>query len=918
MLYDFRIEYRENPIGIDNPPRFSWKIKSKHPDLVQTAYQIQVTGDGKLMWDSGCVKSNQSVLVPYGGKPLEPMSVYQVQVSVLDNTGGLEQATGSFETGILQEDNWKGKWITHSMPEGETACPVYVRRFMAEKSVKRARLYATACGVYEACVNGKKAGDFFMAPGWTSYHNRIQYQTYDITELLERENEVAVTVGNGWYKGELGFDAKPDNYGKKTALSAMIRIEYEDGELSEIATDTGWKVETGAIRFSEIYHGEIQDYTVKRQEMGDAILLEESEKHGYITAQESEPVRVTRRFAVKEKIVTPKGEIVFDFGQNMAGLVEVKLPELIGDRLVIRHAETLDKDGNFYTENLRTSRCTDTYIYGEDMVGRTMMPHFTFHGFRYICVEGAGKDVDAECFIACALHTDMQETGTFHSDNKLVNQLQNNIQWGQRSNFFDIPTDCPQRDERLGWTGDAQVFCGTASYNFNTALFFRKWLRDMATESSEQWGVPHVVPNILGNQDGAAAWSDAATIIPWTIYQVYGDKDMLEEQYPMMRQWVDYIHARVSENGLWQTGFQYGDWLALDIESGSADRTGGTDRYLVANAYYAYSTRIVRDAAEKLGYKKDFEKYGELYEEIREAINFEFVTRSGRLVSETQTACVLMLYFDLVKPEFRKRILETLETNIGAHHNHLTTGFVGTPYLCHCLSENGLHDLADKIFMKEDFPGWFYAVKKGATTIWERWNSILPNGDFDESGMNSLNHYAYGSIGSWLYEKVAGIRSLEPGYKKILICPTLTKGMTEVTASFESIYGTIRSAWSCRDRKIRVDVEIPANTTAVIRLPEKEEEITVGSGNYHYEYDTLTCLETEKYSLDSTLGELVEDELGRKMFDELSPGMLDDPMIKFAFGMTVTELIQMAAEARPLYQAVINTLNEKHRKELKG
>lgn len=918
MLYDFRIEYRENPIGIDNPPRFSWKIKSSHPDLVQTAYQIQVTGGGKLMWDSGCVKSDQSVLVPYGGKPLEPMSVYQVQVSVLDNTGCLEQATGSFETGILQEDNWKGKWITHSLPEVETACPVYVRRFTAEKPVKRARLYATACGVYEASVNGKKAGDFFMAPGWTSYYNRIQYQTYDITELLKRENEIAVTVGNGWYKGELGFDAKPDNYGKKTALSAMIRIEYEDGELSEIATDTDWKVETGAIRFSEIYHGEIQDYTVKKQEIGGAVLFEELEKPGHITAQESEPVRVTRRFAVKEKIVTPKGEIVFDFGQNMAGLVEVKLPKLTGDRLVVRHAETLDKDGNFYTENLRTARCTDTYIYGEDMVGRTVMPHFTFHGFRYICVEGAGRDVEAECFTACALHTDMQETGTFHSDNKLVNQLQSNIQWGQRSNFLDIPTDCPQRDERLGWTGDAQVFCGTASYNFNTALFFRKWLLDMAAESSDQWGVPHVVPNILGSQDGAAAWSDAATIIPWTVYQVYGDKEMLKEQYPMMRQWVDYIHARVSENGLWQTGFQYGDWLALDIESGSTDRTGGTDRYLVANAYYAYSTRIVRDAAEELGYKEDSEKYGELYEEIREAINFEFVTRSGRLVSETQTACVLMLHFDLIRPEFRKRILETLETNIGAHHNHLTTGFVGTPYLCHCLSENGLHDLADEIFMKEDFPGWFYAVKKGATTIWERWNSILPNGDFDESGMNSLNHYAYGSIGSWLYEKVAGIRSLEPGYKKILICPTLTKGMTEVSASFESIYGTIRSAWSCRDGKICVDIEIPANTSAVIRLPEKEEEIAVGSGNYHYEYDTQTCLETEKYSLDSTLGELVEDELGRKMFDELSPGMLEDPMIKFAFGMTVAELIQMAAEARPLYQAVINALNEKHRKELKG
>ena len=301
--------------------------------------------------------------------------------------------------------------------------------------------------------------------------------------------------------------------------------------------------------------------------------------------------------------------------------------------------------------------------------------------------------------------------------------------------------------------------------------------------------------------------------------------------------------------------------------------------------------------------------YGDLYEEIVEAIHVEYVTRSGRMVSETQTACVLMLYFDLIKPEFRDRILETLELNIGAHHNHLTTGFVGTPYLCHCLSENGLHGLADEIFMKEDFPGWLYAVKKGATTIWERWNSILPNGDFDESGMNSLNHYAYGSIGSWLYEKVAGIRCMEPGYKKIRIQPTLTKGMTEVSAAYESIYGTIVSAWSCREGKICVDVQIPVNTTAVIQLPEKEAEFTVGSGRYHYEYKTDTNLKFEKYSLESTLGELVAEELGRSMFEEMMPGMLEDPLIQFALSMTISDLLVQDAQAKPMYLAVIDALN---------
>lgn len=913
MIRDFLIEYREHPLGIEERPRFSWKLESDRQNVVQKGYQIQVVSQGKLAWDSGMVESEQSVLVPYNGETLKPMTVYQVQVSVWDNYGKLGQASGSFETGLMEAENWKAKWITHELPQEETACPVYVRKFFAEKAVKAARLYATACGVYEAEVNGKKAGDAFMAPGWTSYHNRIQYQTYDITDLLAengKENKIAITVGNGWYKGELGFDAKPDNYGKKTALLAMLRMEYEDGEIVTLGTDTDWNVELGAIRFSEIYHGEIQDFTVGRMQVGNAVLFEEMDKIGRIVTQESEPVRVTGRFTAQEKILTPKGEVVLDFGQNMAGIVEVKLPKLTGEKLVIYHAETLDKDGNFYRENLRTARCTDTYIYGKEQVGKAFAPHFTFHGFRYICVEGAGEQVNIDDFTAWALHTDMQETGSFHCDNRLVEQLQSNIQWGQKGNFLDIPTDCPQRDERLGWTGDAQVFCGTASYNFNTALFFRKWLRDMAAENTVEWGIPHVVPNILGNQPGAAAWSDAGTIIPWKLYQVYGDKEMLMEQYPMMKSWVEYIRARVSPNGLWQTGFQYGDWLALDIEAGSTERTGGTDKYLVANAYYAYSTRIVRDAAAVLGYTEDVEEYKKLYEELKEAINLEFITGSGRLVSETQTACVLMLYFDLAKPEYRSRILKTLETNINGHHGHLTTGFVGTPYLCHCLSENGLHSLANEIFMKEDYPGWLYAVKKGATTIWERWNSVLPNGDFDESGMNSLNHYAYGSIGSWLYEKVAGIRSIEPGYKKIRIQPALTKGMTEVSAVYESMYGTIQSAWSCRNGKICVDVRIPANTTAVIALPEKEEEITVGSGIYHYEYETQTSLELEKYSLESTLGELAAEDLGKQMFDELIPGMLEDPLIKFAFGMTISELLVQAPDAKPLYQAVIDALNQ--------
>lgn len=938
MIQDLRIEYRKDPIGIDCIPRFSWKLMSDKKNVVQKEYRIQVKSKDTCIWDTGFVESSQSILIPYTGETLTPFTQYQVCAMVSDNYGEESKAEGYFETGLLTKENWRAQWITHSLPKDETVSPVFTKQFGLRGTIKNARLYAAARGVYEAALNGKRVGDAFLAPGWTSYHHRIQYQTYDITEMiLEDQNEIAITLGNGWYKGYLGFDEKPDHYGSQTALLAMIRMEYEDGSVKYIGTDTDWMVQTGQIRYSEIYHGETQDFTKPVETIGNALLFSADTAFGdvtavkneegaeeavhttlEITAQESEPVRVTRRFPAKEKIITPKGELVLDFGQNMAGIVEIVLPPLKGDKLVVRHAETLDRDGNFYTENLRSAKCTDTYLYGKEQEGMTVFPRFTFHGFRYICLEGVDPDVEINRFTACALHTDMEETGDFQTDNALINQLQSNIKWGQRSNFLDIPTDCPQRNERLGWTGDAQVFSGTASYNFHTFLFFRKWLHDMAVETTLEWGVPHVIPNILGDQAGATAWSDAAVIIPWTLYQIYGDQRILEEQFECMKTWVEYIRRNCLENGLWQTGFQYGDWLALDIESGSTERTGGTDKHLVANAYYALSARIVRDAAHVLGLRNEEQEYTRLYEEILEAVNREFVTASGRLVSETQTACVLMLHFDLVKPEFRQRILSTLELNIGAHHNHLTTGFVGTPYLCHCLTENGKHDLAEAVFLKEDFPGWFYAVKKGATTIWERWNSILPDGCFDQSGMNSLNHYAYGAIGSWMYEKIAGIRPLEPGYKKILIQPQLTHGMTEAKGRYESVYGTIESAWSCRNGKITVDITIPPNTTAVVRLPEKTEAIEAGSGHYRYEYETNTSLEQDFYTMESTLGELVGEKLGRQMFEQMVPGMLDNPMIQFAYDMTISELLVQAPEAKPLYQAVIDALNQNRRSTLKN
>ena len=594
-LYDLRTEYRVNPIGItEKHPRFSWKLESGERDTIQQSYHIVVTADEKIVWETKA-ESEESVLIPYAGEELRDETLYQVSVAATDNHGNTAAGEMSFETGILEPETFQAKMITHDFPEEETACPIFSRTFSAKGNVKKARIYATARGVYEAYLNGERIGADRMTPGWTSYHHRLQYQIYDITEMIREENEIEIMVGNGWYKGIFGFMLTPNIYGDRVGAFAEIHLEYEDGSREAICTDESWNARTGAVRYSEIYMGETIDTTISeaqdREQSGirtGSVSVMEFDK-STLTAQENESVRITERVLAKKLIVTPKGEKLVDFGQNLTGLVELKVHGRKGQKIVIHHAEVLDKDGNFYPDTLRQAKSEDTYICnGEEQV---FLPHFTFHGFRYISVEGM-DDMRLDQFTACVMHSDMEKSGDFQCSNPKVNQLQSNIAWGQRSNFLDIPTDCPQRDERLGWTGDAQIFSWTASFNRNTALFFRKWMRDVAAESSLEKGVPHVVPDILG-QYSSSAWSDVAVIVPWVVYQMYGDKGILEENWKCMHEWVDYIKSQCCANGLWQTGFQYGDWLALDKEE-SADRTGATDKYMIANAYYLYVTDLVR------------------------------------------------------------------------------------------------------------------------------------------------------------------------------------------------------------------------------------------------------------------------------------------------------------------------------------
>lgn len=910
-LYDLTIEQKTAPVGIDEArPAFSWKLRSDKSNVIQQSYRIRVSDEKTEIWDSGKVCGSQSAHVVYGGPALRARTEYRWTVTVHDGEDEASAAS-AFETGLLDGTAFEESagWITHTLPSEETASPIFCKAFCVCKKIARARLYATALGVYEVELNRETVGDgkgeTYFAPGWTNYKKRLQYQTYPLT-LANGINELRITLGNGWYKGKLGFNPTPNLYGDRTALLAMVCIDYADGSHEIIGTDETWTVCTGFIRFSEIYDGERQDSLQAGCDLGNAVRFE----YGYDTlvGQENEPVRCITRLDVREKIVTPKSELVYDFGQNLTGWVEVRIRGRAGQLLTLHHAESLDENGNFYTDNLSFAKAADSYVLNGE--AQTLRPHFTFHGFRYIRVEGL-EDGQEVTFTACHLSTDLRQTGAFTCSNEKVNRLQQNILWGQRDNFLDVPTDCPQRSERLGWTGDATAFTPTAAFNENILPFMKKWLRDLASEQTPAIGMPQVVPNILGEaQAGSAYWGDAATALPWTLYQAYGDKRVLSEQYGSMKLWVDYITAQCGENDLWQTGFQYGDWLGLDAEMNALGdaRKGATEDFFTANACYLWSLQMIADTAAVLGKAEDEQHYRSLRKRVLAAFRAEYVTATGRLVSETQTAMVLSLHWDLVEERHKTGIAQRLKTNIDAHKNHLITGFIGTPYACLALTDNGMHDLAGRLLLQEQKPSWLYEVNMGATTIWERWDSIMPDGSFNPANMNSLNHYAYGSIGSWLYTRLAGLEIIEPGYKRFAVKPRFIQGIEWVKLAFESVYGLIRAEWQCKDKKIIVDVEIPANTTAVLTLPEQEGEIELGSGIYHYEYETATSLKLSRYSMETPLRVILEHPVGKAMLLQYAPEMVDNKLIEYVIDEPLSSMLAYAPDVQPLYEMIIQAM----------
>lgn len=845
-------EDRIDPIGLDlAQPRFSWQLLSVQRNVMQTAYELRVSDNiadlskkGKLVWESKKVSSDSSAYVAYKGPALRSGTRYFWQVRVWDNRGKASEWSqpAFWQTAFLSTNEWKAKWIMQDTVRfaNSEACPVFRRTFIAGKQIQSATAYITALGMYEAQINGARLGDAFFTPGWTAYRKRIQYQVYDVTGIVKQgNNAIGVTLGNGWYSGFIGWGNHNHEYGKYKALLFQLEINYTDGTSETIVSDESWKSSTGSIKYSEIYHGETIDNRVENtgwtlSGYDDAAWVPVnilSAPNADLVATYNEPVREHEQFKPIKTFKTPSGEQVIDFGQNLVGFVKVKLSGKKGDTITIRHAEILDKSGNFYTENLRAAKATDVYILKGNGI-ETFEPHFTFHGFRYIKIDGLQGEINPDDFTAVALYSDMKPTGTFTSSNSLINQLQHNIQWGQKGNFVDVPTDCPQRDERLGWAGDAQAFSRTATFNMDVHNFFVKWLKDLALDQLPNGSVPHVIPNVLGPKSaGSTGWADVATIAPMNMYLAYGDKRILVQQYNSMKAWVDYMTSQ-SKNNLWNTGYHFGDWLFYSPSVDDAGRAAVTNKYLIAQCFWAHSTQLLIDAATILGKTEDISHYSALLNSIKEAFNKEYVTPNGGLVSGTQTAYVLALQFDMLPENLRSQAVDRLVQDIDDYDNHLTTGFLGTPYLCHVLSRFGKADVAYRLLLQETYPSWLYPVKMGATTIWERWDGIKPDGTLQTPGMNSFNHYAYGAIGDWMYREVAGINTETDGagYKKIRIQPYIEKGLTHASASLMTNYGTVSSSWKSEDGKLIFNVEIPVNTTASIFIPAKNAAAIMESG----------------------------------------------------------------------------------------
>ncbi len=880
-IVKLKCDYQRNPAGIDvQQPRFSWQMKTERQGASQIAYRVLVSSTVAQLdnnegdfWDSTRIESDQSTHVIYEGQAPRSRQRLYWKVIVEDETGtSQESEIAHFEMGLLNADDWQAEWIGAALSGGvRSTIPVpYLRKdFELADDILSARLYITALGLFECSINGEVVSEDVFAPGWTDYNKRIQYQTYDVSELLQRgDNTIGAIIGDGWAAGYVGWGGR-QVYVDRPQLLAQLEVTLADGRREIIVSDQSWTYQFGPISHSDFMMGEAYDarkelecWNTPDADSSDWLPVETfSHPDLELIAQVGPTVRrIEELVPVQDPLDLSsmgRSKYQFDLGQNMVGRVRFKGKADAGTTVIIRFAEVLDADGSIYTTNLRTAHATDYYTFkgeGEEV----QESKFTFHGFRYVEIEGYAGEVSRDTITGIVLHSDMEETGTFACSDPLLNQLQSNILWGQKGNFLDLPTDCPQRDERLGWTGDIQVFAQTAAFNMDIAGFMTRWAINVQDAQNPDGSIPAVVPNPLdGMEDGGPAWADAVIICPWTIYQNYGDTRILQENYDSMSRFMDFLldtspgFIRCAPDYEGWPGF--GDWLSINAS---------TPRDLLGTAFLAFDAHLMAQIAAITGKTEDAAKYQQLFEDTKEAFANRFLVGStipavamqaseirrrmdaadtlsrgnlqevdyGDISSDvfntefftpTQTAYVLALHFDLLPDDLRSVAADELVADIERRGMHLSTGFVGSPYLNHVLSENGHLKTAYALLKQKSWPSWLYAVTQGATTIWERWDGWTEDNGFQTPEMNSFNHYAYGAIGSWMYNCVAGINidPEKPGYKHIILRPQSGGGLDYARATLKTVYGEIVSDWKLEDGSFRYHVVVPPNTTASVTLP---------------------------------------------------------------------------------------------------
>jgi len=922
-LHSLRCEYKRDPLGIDvRRPRLYWKLSSDERDTMQGACQVQVANteedlrDGNnLAWDSGRRETDQAIHVEYEGPALVSRQRCYWRVRAWDESGRESpwSEVAFWEMGLLDVGDWKARMVRPDLaedPKISEPCPMLRKEFVLRGGIAEARLYITSHGLYEAWINGNRVGDAFFTPGWTSYDRCLQYQVYDVTESLqEGANAIGVFLGDGWYRGYTSYFCERNYYGTKLALFAQLEITFSDGSTENVVSDGTWRASTGPMLESDIFNGEV--YDARRELPGwDEPGFDDTSWSGVsvidfdrtlLSAPIGVPVRRIEEISPKNVIKTPAGETVIDMGQNMVGFLRLRARGPRGTAITMLHGEVLDQSGNFYNKNLRLAKARDRFILKGDEREEVFEPRFTFHGFRYVKLEGYPGEVMMDRFAGIVVHSDLDRTGEFSCSNPLVNRLFENIVWSQKGNFLDVPTDCPQRDERCGWTGDLQVYAPTACLNMDSAPFLTRWLRDLRKDQRKNGSIPLIVPDtfadrkelfarslkrgrkregdhrglfdkvaVLSVLDSSAGWGDVAILLPWQLYLRYGDSRVLESQYESMKTFSRFLEKRASRFGsfiyvspakwfrkeTWRhlgyfstAGFHFGDWLAPGDDM---DKSILKSKLYIPTVYYALDMLILSRIASVLGREDDAARYRETYDRIKAAYRYFRVRKNGQIWPKRQTAYALALVAGLVPDESREEVAGTLARMVREDSYRLGTGFLGTPHMCPVLSMYGHAEAAYGLLLQED-QQWLYQVDRGATTIWEHWDAIKEDGSFWSERMLSFNHYACGSIGQWLYEGIAGINCDEerPGYKHIIIEPIVDERLTDARALYESIHGTIRSEWCLAgDGRLILEVEVPANATATVTIPERyrgrvseggealapiDGSIEVGSGTYVFE-----------------------------------------------------------------------------------